>query len=221
MTQRMAVSFSRLSTYEQCGRKFEYLYVTKQVQDQGSAATEFGDRVHKALEAVGRGLGEHTHESLPYAGILERILKQPGDHYFELQMAINPDKQPCDWFAPDVWIRSIADVLVVNEDKAWIGDYKTGKVKDDMTQLQLFALMVFLHFPKVNEVKTSYIWLKYNQLTNMTFTRAMVPHLWTALEPRFDRLQDSVDMGVFDAKPSPLCGWCAAQTICPDKKVRR
>lgn len=220
MAQKMALSFSRLNTFEQCARKFEYLYVTKQVVDQGSVHTEYGTRVHEALENVARGKAEHTVESLPFAGVLARILNQTGTHYYEHQMALNGDKQPCDWFATDVWVRSIADVLVINGDKAWIGDYKTGKVKDDPTQLQLFAYMVFAHFPDVDVVKTSYIWLLKGEVSTMTFTRKMMPHLWTSLGQRFARVQEAVDTGFFQPKPSPLCNWCAAKDICPDRKTR-
>jgi hypothetical protein len=221
MTQKMPVSYSRLSTYEQCGRKFEYLYVLKQVQDQGSEATAYGTRVHEALEKVAKGEGQHTDESAPFSMILASIMAQPGAHYYEFQMSVNAQLQPCDWFAPDVWVRSIADVLVVNGANAWIGDYKTGKVKDDPTQLQLFAWMVFTYFPEVQVVKTSFLWLKTGDITNMRFTRQMMPHLWSALATRFDRLQESVDTGFFKPKPSPLCGWCPAQDICPDAKPRR
>ena len=38
---KMPISYSRLSTFEQCGLKFEYLYVTKQVVDLGSEATNY------------------------------------------------------------------------------------------------------------------------------------------------------------------------------------
>jgi CRISPR/Cas system-associated exonuclease Cas4 (RecB family) len=220
MAKKLALSFSRLSTFEQCGRKFEYLYVSKQVQDQGSVHTEYGTRVHEALEKVATGVGDHTEESKPFAALLAKIVARPGKQYYEYQMSVNGDRQPCDWFDSEVWVRSIADVLIVDGEKAWIGDYKTGKVKDDMTQLQLFAAMVFIHFPEVQTVTTSYIWLLKGELTNMTFTRKMLPSIWQALEERFNRVQEAVETGYFQPKPSPLCNWCAAKEICPDRKTR-
>jgi CRISPR/Cas system-associated exonuclease Cas4 (RecB family) len=220
MSKKMPVSFSRLNTFEQCGKKFEYLYVLKTVQDAGSTATEYGTRVHEALEKVAKGEAEHTHESAPFAGLLTRILQQPGEKFFEYQMTVDHTLTPCGWMDDVAWIRSIADILIVNGDKAWVGDWKTGKVKDDPTQLQLFAYMTFIHFPQVVEVKTSYIWMLKGELTTMRFTRNMMGHLWNAIQPRLDRLQEAVDMGVFKAKPTPLCGWCAAKDICPDAKRR-
>ena len=231
---RMPLSFSRLSVFEQCQARFDYQYVSKRVQDSANEASEYGDRVHKVLEAYGKALSGNTgaivmegvtEEGASTIGqwgpVVERIMARPGDKYFEHQMAINTDLQPVDWFAKDVWIRSIADVLVVDGDTAYCLDYKTGKVKENPTQLQLFAAMVMWHFPQVNTVKTSYIWLKFNEVTNATYERRFLDALWRALRPRFDKVQEVIDLGVFETKPSGLCPWCPAKDICPDARLKR
>ena len=84
--------------------------------------------------------------------------------------------------------------------------------------MQIFAMMVMLHFPQVTTVKTSFVWLVYNKITNIIFTRRMLDGLWSALSPRFDALQDAVDIGAFKAKPSGLCPYCPAKEICPSKR---
>jgi hypothetical protein len=542
MTHPMPLSFSRLSTFEQCPAQFDYLYVSKRVQSTMNEASEYGDRVHKVLEAKGNGsLDESTltlegKQSLErWGALVDKITSRPGEKLFEHQMAVNRQLQPVDWFAKDVWIRSIADVLVVDGDTAYCLDYKglpldtwlptptgwttmgnvavgdtlfaesgeqctvvgkseikhlpcyrivfddtsvvtcdeehlwklangkvvnvralrkndqiavaaplalpaaelvidpyvlglwiadgkhssgeiskpdpevwaeiqrrgyavdmttggakscptrtvkgirgkltslgllgnhvkripdaylragyqqrldllrglmdgdgsvnptrkqcvysttntalssdvcellrslgqrplrskvvahgfgkmtdafpvsfrpiginpfllprkrdrvgdwgpgmsavrrvvsveavesvptqcikvdspdhtflctsnmipthnTGKVKENPTQLQLFAAMVFWHYPQVNKVKTSFIWLKFDEVTNATYERRFLDSLWRALEPRFDMVQEVIDLGVFKTKPSPLCGWCAAKGFCPDAKPRR
>jgi predicted RecB family nuclease len=135
-------------------------------------------------------------------------------------MAVNADLQPVEWFSSDVWVRSIADVLVVDGDTAYCLDYKTGKVKENPTQLQLFAAMVFWHFPEVTKVKTSFLWLKFNEVTNATYERRFLDSLWRALSPRFHKVQEVIDLGVFKAKPSGLCPWCPAKYICPDARLK-
>lgn len=541
MTKPMPLSFSRLSTFEQCEAKFDYLYVSKRVQDQQNEASAYGDRVHQILEARGKGkldefnLTEEGRATLAKWGpLVDRISCREGEKFYEYQMAVNADLKPVDWFAADVWIRSIADVLVVNGGTAYCLDYKglpldtrlptpsgwttmrdvqfgdtlfaesgeqctvlgkseikhlrcyridfddrssvvcdeehlwklydgrvvrvdalapndkiavaaplamedaslpldpyvfglwladgkhssgeiskpdefvwqeiqrrgyavnmdsggrkscptrtvqglrgllrdlgllgvqskripqqylragyaqrldllrglmdgdgsvnttrkqcvysttnealaedvcellrtlgqrphkssviahgfgrdvaaypvsfrpvcvnpfllprkrdrvgawgagksavrrvvqvtevasvptqcikvnspdstflctehmipthnTGKVKDNPTQLQLFAAMTMWHFPQVNKVKTSYVWLAYDQITNATYERRFLEALWNALKPRFVRVQETIDMGVFKAKPSGLCPWCPAKDICPDAKLK-
>ena len=56
MTTPMPLSFSRLSTFEQCPAQFDYLYVSKRVQNTMNEASEYGDRVHKVLEAYGNAI---------------------------------------------------------------------------------------------------------------------------------------------------------------------
>ncbi len=236
MTTVMPLSFSRLSTFEQCQAQFDYLYVSKRVKNSMSEASEYGDRVHKVLEAYGNALTagkaatdaavalEDTDEAKStlkqWGTVVDKITSRDGDKFFEHQMAVNKQLQPVDWFAKDVWIRSIADVLVVDGDTAYCLDYKTGKVKDNPTQLQLFAAMVMWHFPEVNTVKTSFIWLKFNEVTNAKYERRFLGALWGALEPRFTKVQEVIELGVFNTKPSGLCPWCPAKDICPDARLK-
>lgn len=231
MTEKiMALSYSRLSTFETCPRKFEYLYVLKSVKDEGSTATDYGTRVHEALESYGRALvsgdpvamegvialeGGEAGKWLP---MVKKICSRPGQVLFEHQMAIKRDKTPCGWFDSDVWLRSIADVLIIDGKRAYCLDWKTGKKRENPTQMQLFAAMVFLQFPEVEEVVTSFVWLIADDMTNATYQRRYVDSLWLSIEPRLVQVQESVDLGVFAAKPSGLCPWCPAQDICGDAK---
>jgi RecB family exonuclease len=227
MTKVMPLSFSRLSTFEQCPAQFDYLYVSKRVVNQSNEHSDYGDRVHKLLEAKGKGEldeaalsteGQQTIER--WGALVDKVISRSGDKYFEHQMAVNRNLEPVEWFASDVWIRSIADVLVVDGATAYCLDYKTGKVKENPTQLQLFAAMVFWHFPDVQTVKTSFIWLKFNETTNAKYERRFLGSLWQALEPRFSKVQEVIELGVFDTKPSGLCPWCAAKEICPDARLK-
>lgn len=229
----IALSYSRLNTFEQCETKFEHLYVLKDVKDQDNEYTIYGNRVHGALEEyakeVDRGTavavdmlsdGQKYAEIAKFLPVADSILRQKGEKYFEHKMAIKADHTPCDWFDPDVWLRGIADILVVNGDKAFIGDWKTGKVKDNPVQLKLFACMVMALFPQVNTVRTAFIWLVHDEITDDKFTRDMLPDLWSILDPRLAAVQSAVDLGVFKSKPTGLCNWCPAKGICPDRKRR-
>jgi RecB family exonuclease len=148
-------------------------------------------------------------------------MSRPGDKHIEYQMAINEQLQPVDWFASDVYFRGIADILVVDGETAYCLDYKTGKVRESPTQLQLFAAMVFWHFPQVTKVKTSFLFLRFDKTINATYERRFLDALWNGLKPRVDQVHDTIELGVFDAKPSGLCPWCPAQDICPSARRKR
>lgn len=211
------MSYSRLSTFENCPQQFDYLYVTKNVQVVESEAMAYGTRVHEALEMYAKSRDEKylTRETRKWKSLIDRLLEKKGTHLYEYQMAVTPELEPCDWMAKDVWLRGIADVLVVDGDTAYCLDWKTGKVRDNPTQLQLFACMVFLHFPEVKTVKTAFVWLNFDQVTDMVYKRSMFDPMWRNLMQRFDYAQETIDLGVFEAKPSGLCRWCAARDICP------
>jgi len=224
----MALSYSRLNTFENCPASFDYQYVSKLVKGTSCAASEYGNRVHEVLELHGKGTLDHstlTEEGRQtvdkWGGLVDKINSRPGEKYYEHQMTVNRALQPVDWFASDAWMRSIADILVVSGDTAYVFDHKTGKVRDNPTQLQLFALMVFWHFPKVTKVVTAFLWLKFDEVTNATYQRRYSESLWGVLEPRFDKVQEVIDLGVFDTKPSGLCPWCPAKDICPDARLGR
>jgi len=214
---KFPMSYSRLSTFENCPQQFDYLYVTKNVQVVESEAMAYGTRVHEALEMYAKSRDEKylTRETRKWKSLIDRLLEKKGTHLYEYQMAVTPELEPCDWMAKDVWLRGIADVLVVDGDTAYCLDWKTGKVRDNPTQLQLFACMVFLHFPEVKTVKTAFVWLKFDQVTDMVYKRSMFDPMWRNLMQRFDYVQETIDLGVFEAKPSGLCRWCAARDICP------
>lgn len=224
----MPLSYSRLSTFENCPAQFDYVNVSKSVAIRGSEAMDYGNRVHEVLEKYGKDkedMGVLTEEDTlsikKWGNIVDVITSRPGDKYFELQMAINESLEPVDWFAEDVYFRSIADVLVVDGDTAYCLDYKTGKVRESPTQLQFFAAVVMYHFPEVQTVKTSFIWLRFNQTTNSEYKRKYLSPLWDALKPRLDAVHDAIELGVFDFKPSGLCPWCPAQDICPNARKKR
>lgn len=221
----VAHSYSRLSTFENCPAKYDYIYNSKRVKDPGNVHTEYGNRVHEKLEKVGQA-GEiltdaHTDpEVAPFLPLVRRLLEQPGEKLFEYKMAITPQFEPCEWMAPEVWVRSIADVLVINGEYATMLDWKTGKVRQNPTQMQLFAAMVLTCFPQVERVKTAFVWLNYNDITPVTYARSQLNTLWGALRPRMEAVEDAVALGVFRAKPSGLCPWCPAKTLCPSARIR-
>ena len=132
---KIPISYSRLSTFEQCGLKFEYLYITKQVVDLGSEATNYGTRVHTALEVYGKelaigdkqsatdkALAGTNGEAVLWFPLVDKIHAQQGDKYYEYKMSITADKKPCDWFASNVWLRSIEDCRLITFNNKYVRD---------------------------------------------------------------------------------------------------
>jgi hypothetical protein len=216
MQNKFPLSYSRLSCFKQCPAKFEYLYITKSVQDAGNEHTRFGERVHKSLQSYGETAdpAELTNETVDFKRILDKVLGYSGKHYYEHKMAIDEDCMPVDWFSSDAWFRGIADVLIVDGDRATCIDWKTGKKREDMTQLMLFSCMVMFTFPQINTVQSAFVWLKSEETTTCTVDREAAEKFWVRMQSQFDKVQEAVDVGVFTAKTSALCNWCPANKVC-------
>ena len=63
---------------------------------------------------------------------------------------------PTTWWEKDAWLRSILDVLILFEDEAIVMDWKTGKRRPDFSQLEIFALQVFSHYPNIKKVQSTF-----------------------------------------------------------------
>lgn len=211
---KFPISYSRLSTFEQCPLKFEALYVEKTCKDEGSPASREGQKIHEALAEYGERSRPMPQSLRRFQPTVDKVLAQEGEKLFEYQIALTPDRKETGWFDKNVWLRAVLDVLVLNEDKAVVIDWKTGKRKPDPTQLQMFAAVVMTAFPEIDRVRSAYVWLKDGTIDSSVVGREQLDSLWEGLYSRFDRVQEAVDDGYFEAKPSYLCKWCPARKNC-------
>jgi hypothetical protein len=94
----------------------------------------------------------------------------------------------------------------VNEDVAYVVDYKTGSDRyPDLEQLKLMALMTFVHFPKVNKVKGALLFILKNNLVSEDYERSQIPALWDSFTPKVKRLELSYEKNEWPTNPTPLC----------------
>jgi hypothetical protein len=137
----------------------------------------------------------------------------PGQRYCEYEMALLPDLTPCYFHDTERWVRGIADLLIVNEDVAYVVDYKTGSDRyPDLEQLKLMALMTFVHFPKVNKVKGALLFILKNNLVSEDYERSQIPTLWDSFTPKVKRLELSYEKNEWPTNPTPLCRYCPVST---------
>ena len=218
MTQ-LSHSYSSLKMYENCPKRYYHQRITKEVSDSGSEATRYGERVHKALEE--RLLDDNvlSQETIQYEALCNSIAKMKEHPDFselllEEKLTVTEDFTPTGWWSDDAWLRSILDVLVLFKDKAIVMDWKTGKRRPDFTQLEMFALQVFSHFPHINRVTTSLVWLKDMKQDKRSYCRELSFEMQVDLNGRIDRINKSLENDDFPAKPSGLCRWCPCYEWC-------
>jgi hypothetical protein len=206
-------SFSALKQFINCPRQYNEVKRQQRYVQPVSHQMRYGTDVHEALELYGRDGVPLPKFYAKFQPMVDALLNADGEKYFEYEMALTQDKQPCAFNAPDYWVRGIADLLVVDDDAAFIVDYKTGSAKyPDMKQLQLMALMTFAHMPKVKLAKAGLLFLSHNAFITNEFRVEDSDYLWSMFEPDLIRLDEAVENEHWQPNPTPLCGWCPVKS---------
>jgi RecB family exonuclease len=157
--------------------------------------------------------------------VVEALSKFPGDKHTELKLGIKRTDngfEPCGFFDKDVWYRGIVDLLIVKGKTAYLIDYKTGKNAKyaDMKQLDLMAGAVFIHFPNVVRIKSGLAFVVSNEFPKKDHVREHLNQYLAVFDDQLDQLEAAMDNGIWNAKTSPLCGWCPV-TTCEHWRPRR
>lgn len=220
-----AWSYSSIKTFEQCPKKYFHLKVAKDVKDEPGEAADYGTAVHLAAEEFIRD-GKPIPDKFAFMRpLLEPLATKKGEKHCELRLGVAKTSwgfDPCGFFDKDVWYRGIVDLLIIDGDRAWMIDYKTGKNAKyaDMKQLDLMAGALFVKFPELQVIKSGLLYVVSKEFPKKTHVREELDSYMAVFENELDRLDAAMENGVFNAKTSPLCGWCPV-TTCEHWKPRR
>jgi hypothetical protein len=210
-----AWSFSSLEQFRNCPKQYQEVRVLKNFKEDDTVEWRvWGNRVHEALSAA-----LTKNERLPpdmdvWNDLIDGFRKLKGRLLTEQQMALTEGFQPCEWFGRNVWVRGVIDALWLRDDGvAQAVDWKTGKRKLNSDQLALFALLVFHHYPQIQEVRTMFVWLKTGQGDKVIYQREQIPDLWQLFMTDVKRLEACMGSNTWVPRTSGLCSeWCPVVT---------
>lgn len=220
-----AWSYSSLKTFQQCPKKYYHLKVAKDVKDDGSEATVYGQELHKAAEDYIKD-GTPIPERFAFIQKTVDALKNiPGEKHTEIQLGLTNrggKLSACGFFDKDVWYRGIADLLIINGDEGYLVDYKSSKNAKyaDLKQLDLLAGAVFAHYPEVKSLKSALIFVVSNEFINKEHDSHHKLAYFEHVRFDLERLEKALETGVWNAVSGPLCGWCPVKT-CQNYRERR
>ena len=186
------------------------MYIAKDLPREETEAMLHGKNVHKALAnriARGTPLPEEfsKYETLasPFSG--RKV-------HTEIPLAIDRAGKPCSFFDNDVFLRGYADVVVMDGDIASIFDWKTGKKREDSTELRLHALMLKARYIQLEKIIGHYVWLGNVDLglnpVGKPHDRSDVDKTWYDLNCQTDEIDRMMKAEHFAKTPNALCGWC-------------
>lgn len=214
-------SYSSLKQYQNCPKQYYEIRVAKNYIVKENEAMMYGKEVHSALEDYVKEGVELPKNYQRFKSAVDALINIPGKKYPELEMALTPSKEPCDFNDENRWVRGIADLVIIDGINAFVVDYKTGSNKyPDPKQLRLMALMIFTHFPEVQKVKGGLMFIMKNSFLTEEYHRNDMDKSWKMFEQPLKRLETSYDYDQWTANPTPLCGWCPVKS-CEFWKPRR
>lgn len=217
-----AWSYSSLTLFDQCPRKYEELRLKKSVTEPKTEAIMYGEEVHKAAEL-------HIRDQIPvpekYAIInpyMEKMKALPGNKLCEHKLGLrieNGKIVPCGFFDVDVWFRCVVDLLSLdnNNDRAFVIDYKTGKSSQyaDDLQLKLMAAAVFLHFGRIKKIKAGLLFFVAEDFIKRDYEAQQKLTVFSELSTLLQRREEAYKTGVFNPKQNFTC-----KAYCPVMSCR-
>ena len=215
-TPRFTWSPSKLMSFETCPAKFAAESYYKTVPYQETVHTIWGTRVHKQAELA--MLNEECEDLEAYVVVRDyvRVLKQlPGQRLVEYQISLDENWKPCEW--AEGTARMIVDLAIISPDGKSLKcyDWKTGKIKDDPIQMQIYSYCLAIMFPDVQDFDFKYIWLKDKTTTGFKLNRADLLPVAKDVRTRVARMKQAWDNENFNMRKNGLCKqWCGNKA-CP------
>lgn len=227
----LALSWSRLSTYQQCPLKFHLSFITKSFkQEEKSIHLIKGEQLHKQLEdyilakngqaAMPLGFSPEVRGALPY---VDKLYTLYDSIHPEAQVACNKEWKPAEWFGKDVAWRAIWDASCLKPNTCFLPDWKSGKVYalgDTYGQLHLSAVIAMERWEQLPEVNAAYVYIEHQKVTTIKVTREPtdlkdvqgkpVPFLRQVrdyFEDQFEKVQMEKN---WDPLVNDNCKWCQA-----------
>ena len=107
------------------------------------------------------------------------------------------------------------DFTKIHNGIATVVDYKTGKVANDTTQLQLMSATLFAFDPQIQRVKAALLFVAHGQMEREEFVRGDLTEIWGEILPRVKLVERARAAQHYPPTPSGLCRKYCAVVSCP------
>lgn len=221
----MPYSFSKISIWNTCPRKFKYKYIDDVEPDEIDATPlKRGLNLHSILENYNGEI-----ESVNNDIIVNFINSKIGQKYLsgevlsksirELQIGL---KYENDVFIPvencvyskDLIFYGKIDYICVVDGVLNLIDWKSGKYKDmkyqSFDQLLYYAIYFFLKEKKINTIRISYVYIEHQLENNIYLEREFLDKYIKNLKSEIY----SVETSEFEKKPNQFCYNCQFNEHC-------
>jgi CRISPR/Cas system-associated exonuclease Cas4 (RecB family) len=201
-------SHSRLSNYETCPKQYFYAYVEKRPSHRPpSPAAERGSAIHAKAEQYLLGKLHIYPPELQKVAAHAMKLKV-ANAGAEKKLAVTDKWEPCDYDAPEVYIRGIIDVLYTDEDgHVHVQDWKTGQqYSTHAGQLENYVAIVAAHHPEAKSYQTRLIYIDQGIVTS---ARLVPPERVKPIRLLLDgRIKNAEEDKQYPTRAGQSCRYC-------------
>ena len=205
--RNIVASYSMLHCFRDiCAHQGQARYIDKTIKFVETAATKWGNDVHTAFEHRVGG-----QKPLPLAMQQWEKYAIPFDGrqaLTETWFYVDINGKACDRFARNKFLHGKVDLVLVENSKAYIGDWKTGNSKyEDPFELAINAVLLQAKYPKLKHVVGQYIWLKDDRASKV-YDLSDTKATWDEICSLMSTIYNYRAIGEFPKRKGPLCGWC-------------
>lgn len=202
----MIYTYTQFTTFLNCSWQFNGRYVSRHVPYVSSEAQAWGNKVHSAFEHRIRArtpLPDDMRQYDKWAAVFDGR-----NAMVEHQMAINVEGRYCGYYdKTSCWFRGKADVTVVNGTTGYIGDWKTGKMREDPTELEMLAVLLRAKHPELTKIMGQYFWLR-DSVAGPLHDLSATERTFGEMNRIVKLIEADMQSGVFKKEKGALCGWC-------------
>lgn len=197
-------SYSAIKTYDQCPAKYKFGRIDGLKEPSGPAADR-GKLIHAEIEAVLKGELELVCEELVYLlPQMDRWREQNARS--EMEFAVDDMWNPVEFNDPSAIFRGVIDLYIEQGNRAIVLDFKTGKERDYLDQVRVYATVILATKPHIHEVLPviEFIDSQKTQEYSVIYGRD-IEYLKSDIRGRINIISHDK---FFTANPSGLCKFC-------------
>lgn len=200
-------SYSLLHCFRDvCPHQAQARYIERNVPFVETPEIKWGNAVHAAFE---KRVGAQV--PLPAEMRQWECFATPFDGRGALTEAwyqVAADGMACDRFAKNKYGHGKLDLVVINGDRAFLNDWKTGNSKyEDPFELEVGAVLLKGRFPHLKQILGTYTWLKDHRVSRV-YDLSDTDKTWKEIERVVQSIHRWRAEGSYPKKRSGLCPWC-------------
>jgi hypothetical protein len=208
-------SYSFLDQDRNCPEAARHLFILKDFKKTYTVAGGIDD--HRELEKHLRN-GAPLPPELAHVAPMANSFRNSGVEV-EVAYAVDRDLKPINFWHENVFIRGKYDIVRhwPETRHAFLGDWKSGKIRESSDQLELGALLMTARYPTIERVTGVNVWINSGPKLGTPYefrTEENGPR-WAKWLKRIAEIEQRDAAVEWERRESGLCAYCPVK-VCPN-----